>query len=91
MCIQHNVCVHARIHAFNDIVQSNLFSSAAENASELPVHVYDTVSDVTQGVQIQANPSYTPITQSLQTPTGAVPMQANPSYITITGLTEEYS
>lgn len=69
-------------------VQYALFSSAAENATGLPVHVYDTVSNVTPEVQFQANPSYTPIVQSLQTPTGTVSMQANPSYITISGLTE---
>lgn len=82
MCALY-VCMCTHVHA-----QPDLFSSAAENASDLPVHVYDTVSSVTEGVLFQANPSYTPIVQNLQTPTGTVSMQVNPSYITISDLTE---
>ena len=65
------------ISSANDLFNFNFAADI-----DLPVHVYDTVNYTTQGVQIQANPSYTPIAQSLQAPTGAVPMDANPSYIT---------
>ena len=51
-----------------------------------PDHVHDTVGNITEAVQCQANPCYTPMEQTAGT---KVAMQDNPAYITINDSTME--